>query len=127
MSDNEINLRENVRQQSNFIYNVLEHLDYKSMEIFETMLLADNIQVILADEEMVKTAKCFFDNNLNITIAAKKLYMHRNTLVYRLEKMKKILGLDIKEFDDAITLKILITLYDIKRNKDYNKNINCVL
>lgn len=58
------------------------------------------------DEETVTTINKFFDNNLNISETARQLYVHRNTLVYRLEKLQKITGLDIRVFDDALTFKI---------------------
>ena len=57
-------------------------------------------------EETVTTINKFFDNNLNISETARQLYVHRNTLVYRLEKLQKMTGLDIRVFDDALTFKI---------------------
>lgn len=48
----------------------------------------------------------FFDNNLNVSETARQLYIHRNTLVYRLEKIQKSTGLDVRVFDDALTFKI---------------------
>ena len=50
----------------------------------------------------------FFENNLNVSATARKLFVHRNTLVYRLEKIKKLTGLDLREFDDAITFKVAL-------------------
>ena len=50
----------------------------------------------------------FFENNLNVSETARKLYVHRNTLVYRLEKVKKITGLDLREFEDAILFKVAV-------------------
>lgn len=58
------------------------------------------------DEETVMTINKFFDNNLNISETARQLYVHRNTLVYRLEKIQKQMGLDIRVFEDALTFKI---------------------
>ena len=59
------------------------------------------------DEEMLTTIKAFFDNGLNISETARQLYVHRNTLVYRLEKIEKTIGLDIRNFDNALTYKIV--------------------
>ena len=59
------------------------------------------------DEEMLTTIKAFFDNGLNIAETARQLYLHRNTLVYRLEKIEKAIGLDIRSFDNALTYKIV--------------------
>lgn len=58
------------------------------------------------DEETITTINIFFDNNLNISETARQLYVHRNTLVYRLEKIQKQTGLDIRVFEDALTFKI---------------------
>lgn len=58
------------------------------------------------DEEMQVTIRKFFDNNLNISETARQLYLHRNTLVYRLERFEKLIGLDIRRFDDAMTFQI---------------------
>lgn len=58
------------------------------------------------DDETITTINIFFDNNLNISETARQLYVHRNTLVYRLEKLQKITGLDIRVFEDALTFKI---------------------
>ena len=55
-----------------------------------------------------KTVNKFFEKNLNISETARDLFMHRNTLVYHLEKLQKKTGLDIRRFDDAMTLKIAL-------------------
>ena len=60
------------------------------------------------DEETMVTIQKFFDNNLNISETARQLYVHRNTLVYRLERLEKIIGLDIRKFEDAMTFKIAL-------------------
>ena len=60
------------------------------------------------DEETLMTINKFFDNNLNVSETSRQLYVHRNTLVYRLEKLQKSTGLDIRVFDDALTFKIAL-------------------
>ena len=60
------------------------------------------------DEETLNTINKFFDNNLNISETSRQLFLHRNTLVYRLEKIQKSTGLDIRVFDDALTFKIAL-------------------
>ena len=60
------------------------------------------------DEETLSTVNQFFENNLNISETARQLYIHRNTLVYRLEKIQKTTGLDVRRFDDALTFKIAL-------------------
>ena len=58
------------------------------------------------DEDTLETINRFFENNLNVSETSRKLYVHRNTLVYRLEKIKKMTGLDLREFDHAIVFKV---------------------
>ena len=60
------------------------------------------------DQETLFTIQKFFENNLNVSETSRKLFVHRNTLVYRLEKIKKITGLDLREFDHAIIFKIAL-------------------
>lgn len=60
------------------------------------------------DRETLMTVQCFFENNLNVSETSRKLFVHRNTLVYRLEKIRKLTGLDLREFDHAITFKVAL-------------------
>lgn len=60
------------------------------------------------DQETLFTIQRFFENNLNVSETSRKLFVHRNTLVYRLEKIKKFTGLDLREFDDAIVFKVAL-------------------
>ena len=60
------------------------------------------------DRETLLTIQSFFENNLNVSETSRKLFVHRNTLVYRLEKIRKITGLDLREFDHAITFKVAL-------------------
>ena len=64
----------------------------------------------LFNDEMVHTIETFFDNSLNLSETARKLYIHRNTLVYRLEKVQHAIGLDLRNFDDAVTFKMMMLL-----------------
>lgn len=60
------------------------------------------------DQETLFTIQKFFENNLNVSETSRKLFVHRNTLVYRLEKIKKLTGLELREFDDAIIFKVAL-------------------
>ena len=60
------------------------------------------------DQETLFTINKFFENNLNVSETSRKLFVHRNTLVYRLKKIKKLTGLDLREFDDAIIFKVAL-------------------
>lgn len=60
------------------------------------------------DQETLSTIQKFFENNLNVSETSRKLFVHRNTLVYRLDKIRRLTGLDLKEFDDAIVFKVAL-------------------
>ena len=64
----------------------------------------------LFNEEMLYTIDMFFKKDLNLSDTARQLYIHRNTLVYRLDKVQKQTGLDLRSFDDAVTFKLLMEL-----------------
>lgn len=74
--------------------------DEKAKEIFE-------------DEEMLTTAEEFLQNSLNVSETSRKLYMHRNTLLYRLDKIEKASGLNIREFPEAVSFRVLTILYKL--------------
>jgi carbohydrate diacid regulator len=74
------------------------------------------------DEETLTTINKFFENNLNVSETSRQLYIHRNTLVYRLDKLQKSTGLDIRVFEDAITFKIALMVVKYMKymeNLDY--------
>ena len=64
----------------------------------------------LFNDEMLYTIEMFFKKDLNLSDTARQLYIHRNTLVYRLDKVQRQIGLDLRKFDDAVTFKILLEL-----------------
>ena len=73
------------------------------------------------DRETLLTIQSFFENNLNVSETSRKLFVHRNTLVYRLEKIRKITGLDLREFEHAITFKValMVKKYLSSKNGKY--------
>ncbi len=73
------------------------------------------------DRETLMTIQCFFENNLNVSETSRKLFVHRNTLVYRLEKIRKLTGLDLREFEHAITFKValMVKKYLNSKNEKY--------
>lgn len=73
------------------------------------------------DEETLSTLEKFFDNNLNVSETSRQLFLHRNTLVYRIEKLQKVTGLDVRNFDDAMTLKIALMVVNYI---DYLENLD---
>lgn len=91
--------------------NIVDFALEKQKMQFLTIFSNQNILGILKDDEMMATINTFFDNNLNISQASKNGFMHRNTLTYRLDKVKKHTGLNLKNFDDAIIFANLVTVY----------------
>lgn len=63
------------------------------------------------DKDLVETCFALFDNDLNVSKTALGLYMHRNTLIYRIAKLKRLTGLDVCKFDDAVSFIILYRSY----------------
>ncbi len=70
------------------------------------------------DEETLATVNKFFENNLNVSETSRQLYIHRNTLVYRLDKLQKMTNLDLRNFDDAIIFKITLMVCKYMIYKD---------
>ena len=67
------------------------------------------------DDEVLSTVNKFLENSLNVSETARQLFIHRNTLVYRIEKLQKVTGLDVRNFDDALTLKIALMVVNYVR------------
>ena len=87
-------------------------IGWKEYEMEVVRDKADNCIIVCSienlDQETLFTIQKFFENNLNVSETSRKLFVHRNTLVYRLEKIKKLTGLDLREFDHAIIFKIAL-------------------
>ena len=87
-----------------------ERLTYRDLRRqFYELAFSEPLKKVMNDE-MQTTITKFFDNNLNLSEAARKLYIHRNTLIYRLDKIQKVTGLDLRRFEDSMLLKIIIMM-----------------
>lgn len=95
------------------IYNLINSL---SNNMTEELLnsINDSFFDVLKDRELINTAEEFLKCDLNISEASRRLYIHRNTLLYRLEKIKTLTGFDIKSFEEAVIFKLLLTVYRLK-------------
>ena len=89
------------------IGRLIYQLPVSLCRMFMNEIFGDNLPDKL-DEETLITIQKFFENSLNVSETARQLYIHRNTLVYRIEKLQKETGLDIRNFDDALTFKIAL-------------------
>ena len=74
----------------------------------------------LLDNETIITIQKFFENNLNVSEASRQLFVHRNTLVYRLDKIYKLTGLDLRKFDDAIVFKVAMMVSKYLKSSGIN-------
>ena len=86
-------------------------------EIFLTEVFKKN-SIDSLDQETLFTINKFFENNLNVSETSRKLFVHRNTLVYRLEKIKKLTGLDLRQFDHAIIFKVALMVRKYLSSRD---------
>ena len=97
------------------LIKMLEDLPkYKLNENLET-LMDTGAREIFSDEEMLNTAEEFLENSLNTSETSRKLYLHRNTLIYRLDKIEKATGLNIRKFSDAVTFRLITILSRLVR------------
>ena len=100
------------------IGRLIYQLPMSLCDMFIKEVFGDHVPEILEDEEAMSTIGKFFENNLNISETARQLYVHRNTLVYRLERIEKSIGLDIRRFDDAMTFRIaMMVLAHVKNQR----------
>ncbi len=99
------------------IGRLVYHIPTSLCQLFLDEVFRDNSADSLDNETMLTIQK-FFENNLNVSETARQLYIHRNTLVYRLEKIKRLTGLELTSFDDAVIFKLAILV------KKYLANIN---
>ena len=86
-------------------------------KIFIDEIFGNNDPAAL-DEETLNTLNKFFENNLNVSETARQLYVHRNTLVYRIERIQESTGLNLRSFDDALTFKIAMMVYDYMKYRE---------
>ncbi|GHV38323.1 hypothetical protein FACS189490_00050 [Clostridia bacterium] len=99
------------------IGRLIYQLPISLCKMFVTEVLKD-FTVDQFDEETLSTVDQFFENNLNVSETSRQLYIHRNTLVYRLDKLQKMTGLDLRNFDDAITFKITMMVHKYMAHKN---------
>ena len=90
---------------------MLEEIPESLLKKYLNILVDTDAKEILNDPEMLNTAEVFLENSLNVSETSRILYMHRNTLMYRLDKIEKVMGLNIRRFSDAVTFRIILMLY----------------
>ena len=100
------------------IGRLIAELPVSLCELFMDEICGEKKKFTLSDDEL-KMINSYFDRNLSLAETARDLYVHRNTLTYRMEKLQKKTGLDIRNFDDAVTLKIALM---VDRYLEYKNN-----
>ncbi len=92
------------------LYRILEDMPRYKLNEYMKQLNEAVVDEIFSDEEMLATAEEFLDNSLNQSETARKLFLHRNTLNYRLDKIEKSTGLNIRKFSDAVTFRLITVI-----------------
>lgn len=100
------------------IGRLIYQLPVNLCKLFVEEIFGGNVPSQL-DDETLTTINKFFENNLNVSETSRQLFVHRNTLVYRIEKIQKSTGLDLRNFDDALTFKIALMVVN------YMKYLEC--
>ena len=106
-----------IELNSSLLGKLLSTISDRKIRNFDNILCMDSVKIFFSDEELVSTVEMFLRNNLSIVKASNSMGVHRNTMVYRLEKVKKLLGLDIKEFEDAVTIQIILLANKLSKKK----------
>ena len=97
------------------LIKMLEDMPKFKLNEYMEILADGNAKEIFDDEEMTGTAEEFLANSLNVSETSRKLYLHRNTLAYRLDKIERATGLNIRKFSDAVTFRLITVLLKLTR------------
>lgn len=95
------------------LVKMIEDVPKGKLAEYFSVLADDNAKEVLEDEEMLGTAEEFLRCSLNVSETSRNLYMHRNTLLYRLDKIERATGLNIRLFPDAVSFRVLTILYKL--------------
>jgi carbohydrate diacid regulator len=93
------------------LIKMLEDIPENKLAQYLAELTDERCKEVFEDEEMLMTAEEFLQSSLNVSETSRNLYMHRNTLLYRLDKIEKATGLNIRQFADALSFRVLTVLY----------------
>lgn len=105
-------------QYNNLLNSALAYVLKNKPEIVFSATSDDkSLTRVFSDEALVKSCMSLFENNLNVSLAAQKLYMHRNTLIYRIKKVERLTGLNVTQFSDAVDFIILYKAYAKRQSK----------
>ncbi len=95
------------------LIKMLEDVPELKLAQYLSEITDEHCKEVFEDEEMLSTAEAFLESSLNVSETSRNLYMHRNTLLYRLDKIEKATGLNIRQFSDAVSFRVLTVLYKL--------------
>lgn len=93
------------------LVRMLEDVPKNRLEEYVAQFNIGGMDEVFGDDEMYETAEAFLESSLNVSETSRNLFMHRNTLMYRLDKIERVTGLNIRKFSDAVTFRILSVLH----------------
>lgn len=103
-------------KKNDFMEKVYKYLNGDQKVEIADIFLSEELISVFKDEELKQSIDAFFENNLNISETSRNTFMHRNTLLYRIDKIQKLTGLNIRNFSDAVTLLNLEQIYERTKN-----------
>ncbi len=95
------------------LVRMLEDIPRLRLKDYMEQFCVEGAEEIFEDEDMAETAEEFLESSLNVSETSRNLFMHRNTLMYRLDKIERATGLNIRKFSDAVTFRVLTILYKL--------------
>ncbi len=98
------------------LVKMLEDIPESRLKEYMGQLQIDSAEDILLDGNMMETAEEFLENSLNVSETSRNLFLHRNTLMYRLDKIERTTGLNIRNFSDAVTFRVITILYKLSKS-----------
>lgn len=100
----------------NGLLNILvDYVPMKDMLAFSNDLVDDKFRGIMENEDMTRCVEYFFECDLNVAETSRKSFLHRNTLLYRLDRIQSLTGLNLRNFNDAVTFKLLMLIYNLTK------------
>ena len=95
------------------LVRMLEDVPKFKLKEYLSILADADSRAVFQDEDLMNTAEEFLENSLNVSETSRNLYMHRNTLMYRLDKIERLTGLNIRSFEDAVSFRLITILYKV--------------
>ena len=101
--------------EAKLLDGIIDKLSFKDLLSLKNNLIDDKFKSIMEDNDLSTSIEEFFKYDLNIAETSRNSFLHRNTLLYRLNKIANLTGLNIRNFDDAIAFKVLSKIYNLTR------------